>query len=526
MSFGKRERCLMPSLRKAAVHALALAFIVHVLLIIPKGMSYPVASFTHSPSAPASGEIVTFDASASSDSDGTIVSYEWSFGDGSYGNGKIATHAYESEGTYNVTLKVTSDKGFFSSTSHTLEVYLHDVAIINAILPAAEIYQGQVVNIIVIARNEGTAVETFNVTLYPPDGPRQTQQVAELHPNMDAVLAFSWNTTNVIPDVGYVFRVKADVVSWEKDTSDNTYFTDALIVKPQVAQPTNPLLTFVNLIFPYAVSLALIFSLVGGIAWRKHKIGPAPVGFEFFNEMTRGGIPDSYSVMISGDAGSGKSVLCQQLASMHLQQGKPCIYVTYDSFPDEVRESMKNLQLDISTFEKGGTFKFVDCYSGVAGKKSSEKYSVEQPYSLSDLGITMSIALNEVKQKSTRVFLDSTTPLFMRLNPSEVMEFLQDRIAKIKGDDGTFLFTIGKQTVSPAIMSSLEDIVDCIIELVTQRGDGKTSRNFRIKRFRGRGFVDAWVPFKIDSRKGFLFFPSKKRIKSEQSQKKSAVNAS
>jgi len=502
----------MPSLRKTMVDVFALTFIAYVLLFTPKGEGYPIASFTYSPSDPAAGETVTLDASGSYDSNALpIIGYEWSFGDGSNGTGIVVTHAYASVGVYNVTLKVTNKNGVYSFISKNLTVYTHDVAIINVILPAVEVYQGQVVNITVVAKNKGTAVETFNITLYRYEAAIETQQVTALDANMDAVLTFSWNTTSAMPDTGYFFKAKADVVRGEKETKDNSYFTGPIIVRSQVTPPTNPLLTILSLILPYALSLGLIFSLAGGIAWKKFKTAPTLAGFEFFNEMTGGGIPDTYSVMISGDAGSGKSVLCQQLASAHLQQGKPCIYVTYDSFPDEVRESMKNLHWDTSTSEQSGAFKFIDCYSAVAGKKSPEKHSVEQPYSLSDLGIVMTVALNEVKQKSTRVFLDSTTPLFMRLNPSEVIEFLQDRIAKIKGDDGTFIFTIGKQTIPSDIMSGLEDIVDCIIELAAHRVEGKTSRELRIKRLRGRGFPDMWVPFKIESKKGLVFMPPRKR---------------
>lgn len=44
------------------------------------------------------GEVVTFDASGSYDLDGSILSYDWAFGDGTTGVGRIATHAYSSKG--------------------------------------------------------------------------------------------------------------------------------------------------------------------------------------------------------------------------------------------------------------------------------------------------------------------------------------------------------------------------------------------------------------------------------------------
>ena len=46
------------------------------------------------------------DASGSRDPDGSIVSYAWSFGDGAFGNGSRASHAYGAAGSYTVTLTV------------------------------------------------------------------------------------------------------------------------------------------------------------------------------------------------------------------------------------------------------------------------------------------------------------------------------------------------------------------------------------------------------------------------------------
>jgi PKD repeat protein len=72
----------------------------------------PIAEFTISPSQPTVGQNVTFDASASHDPSGTIANYTWDFGDSTYiGHGATATHVYTKEGTYNVTLTVTNDKG-------------------------------------------------------------------------------------------------------------------------------------------------------------------------------------------------------------------------------------------------------------------------------------------------------------------------------------------------------------------------------------------------------------------------------
>ena len=86
------------------------------------GNEAPTASFTSSPSAPAPGDTVTFDAADSTDTDGTIDSYEWTFGDGSSATGQSVTHTYASAGDYTVSLTVTDDAGGTDTASKTVSV--------------------------------------------------------------------------------------------------------------------------------------------------------------------------------------------------------------------------------------------------------------------------------------------------------------------------------------------------------------------------------------------------------------------
>jgi len=80
----------------------------------PSATPHPVANFTWTPSIPKVGESVTFDASASIPNGGTIVKYEWSFGDGEHGVGKIVSHVYTAADTYTVTLNVSDSNGLWN----------------------------------------------------------------------------------------------------------------------------------------------------------------------------------------------------------------------------------------------------------------------------------------------------------------------------------------------------------------------------------------------------------------------------
>jgi archaellum biogenesis ATPase FlaH len=106
---------------------------------------------------------------------------------------------------------------------------------------------------------------------------------------------------------------------------------------------------------------------------------------------------------------------------------------------------------------------------------------------------------------TANVVLDSITTLTTHIEPFKVIEFLQDRGARIKEAGGVFIFTMGKGTIEPNIASRLEEAVDCVVELDEGTNRGKTIRKLRIKKMRARKTSDRWVQFEIDPEKGVVF---------------------
>ena len=96
---------------------------------ITVGNGQPTADFTFNPSAPRSGQQVTFDASSAQAAPGrTIVSFSWSFGDGGSGTGQTVVHTFNlpagstASQTFNVLLTVTDSAGRTSSTTKAITV--------------------------------------------------------------------------------------------------------------------------------------------------------------------------------------------------------------------------------------------------------------------------------------------------------------------------------------------------------------------------------------------------------------------
>jgi PKD repeat protein len=223
----------------------------------------PLASFTYSPAAPSANEFVLFNASLSEPKGGTIVSYRWSFGDGVNGTGEITTHVYESFGYYLVTLTVVDSEGYEDSVWKTVTVYIHDIAIVSVSPWVLEAYTGQVVNVTVVARNEGTATESFNVTLYYDNVPIGTQAVAGLAPSRESTLIFNWNTSAVVSDV--LLKAEASTVRGEIDTVDNIYLDGKIKISSKSVD-------FWASLIPYFIPSLLLIGFItsAGLMW-KHR---------------------------------------------------------------------------------------------------------------------------------------------------------------------------------------------------------------------------------------------------------------
>jgi PKD repeat protein len=90
----------------------------------PPANQPPTAVFTTDADPAYTERPVHFDAGSSTDSDGQIVKYEWDFdSDGTYdATGATATHAYQPDGTYEATLRVTDDDGATATTQRAISV--------------------------------------------------------------------------------------------------------------------------------------------------------------------------------------------------------------------------------------------------------------------------------------------------------------------------------------------------------------------------------------------------------------------
>jgi len=105
----------------------------------------------------------------------------------------------------------------------------HDVAITSVTPSTAQAYSGQTVNITVVAKNDGTFNETFNVNTYYDSTLMGTQTVTDLPQDGETNLTFSWNTTDIAGGY-YSISANASIVSGETRTANNNFIDGTITV--------------------------------------------------------------------------------------------------------------------------------------------------------------------------------------------------------------------------------------------------------------------------------------------------------
>jgi len=193
-------------------------------------IDYPIAGFSYLPSEPLVDQTINFDAAASDPVGGTITSYTWKFGDGQTGTGRTTTHSYLTTGTFTVNLTVTDSEGLTNSTTKTVTVKIHDIAITSLTATPSTVRIDGIVTIQLTAENNGNFTESFTITAYyhdTTDVAIETKSITNLASGYSQLLTILWNTANTPPDT-YTIKAETSAIPGETRTEDNT-LTDVIV---------------------------------------------------------------------------------------------------------------------------------------------------------------------------------------------------------------------------------------------------------------------------------------------------------
>jgi circadian clock protein KaiC len=226
-------------------------------------------------------------------------------------------------------------------------------------------------------------------------------------------------------------------------------------------------------------------------------------GISSLDIIAKGGLPKNRTTLISGTAGSGKTVFAVHFLAAGIELGEPGVFVTFEESASDVRKNMLSFGWDLAEWEEQGKLTFVDA------SPDPEIDTVESGEF--DLGALIARIQNAVnKVKATRVSVDSLGAVFSQFSDQAMVRGELFRIASaLKGMGVTAVLTAERaDDHGPVARFGVEEfIADNVMILRNALEDETRRRTIEILKFRGCDHQKGEYPFTIIPDGGVIVIP-------------------
>lgn len=243
--------------------------------------------------------------------------------------------------------------------------------------------------------------------------------------------------------------------------------------------------------FGGALSVAAVVSLYWGRPSRQMHHHQFETGMPELDAALGGGLVCPVSLVVMGEAGSGKTTVAQNVAITQLRRGSSVIYLCLDNLPENVRSGMRRLGLDPTPYEESGHLVMIDGYSVRAGVKSREKYTTL--LQLSDIGISVTNALQKLRGDQMCIVVESLSLLLDESGHEKGIIFLRNLVAKTRLSGASLIVTYNPVAFPPAISAFVQEAVDGTIELKIDESRQGLIRMIRVPRLANTKPLSQWI---------------------------------
>ncbi|MGZ4857388.1 MAG: ATPase domain-containing protein [Methanobacteriaceae archaeon] len=136
-------------------------------------------------------------------------------------------------------------------------------------------------------------------------------------------------------------------------------------------------------------------------------------GIKGIDQVT-GGFPKGKSILITGDAGSGKTIFGLQFARSSCMQNLKTVYITIEEDANDLRIQAKAFQWDLQSFQDNGLLSFIEL-AGIRAKVTEAEMNVE-------MGVmkgNFSKFLKDLPDDTETVIIDNIGSYTAKLTPYE-----------------------------------------------------------------------------------------------------------
>jgi circadian clock protein KaiC len=229
-----------------------------------------------------------------------------------------------------------------------------------------------------------------------------------------------------------------------------------------------------------------------------------PTGIASFDVIAKGGLPVNRTTLLSGTAGSGKTVFAMQFLAAGIRDaGESGVFVTFEESAADIRRNMRSFGWDLDGWERDGRLLFVDA-SPDPGVEIIESGS----YDLGALLARVEYAVRKVGAR--RVSVDSLGAVFSQFSDQSVVRRELFRISSaLKAMDVTAVLTAERvDDYGPVARFGVEEfIADNVMILRNVLEAENRRRTIEILKFRGTDHQKGEFPLTIISGRGVVVIP-------------------
>ncbi|GAB4495100.1 MAG: circadian clock protein KaiC [Anaerolineales bacterium] len=227
-------------------------------------------------------------------------------------------------------------------------------------------------------------------------------------------------------------------------------------------------------------------------------------GIRGFDEITEGGLPKGRTSLVSGTAGSGKTVLAAQFLAEGIREfGDSGVFVTFEEPPEDIRCNIYSLGWDVRQWEAQGKWAFVD-----AAPRLQDEATVIGHYDLSALLARIEHAVRRVG--ATRLAMDSLGAIFNRFEDTSIVRGELFRIASALKSMGVTALMTAERRAEYGDISRFgveEFVADNVLILRNVLESEKRRRTIEILKYRGTSHHKGEYPFTILPNQGIVVIP-------------------
>jgi circadian clock protein KaiC len=229
-----------------------------------------------------------------------------------------------------------------------------------------------------------------------------------------------------------------------------------------------------------------------------------PTGIETFDMIAEGGLPRNRTTLVTGTAGSGKTVFAMQFLAAGIRDaGENGVFVTFEESPSDIRQNMRSFGWDLATWEEEGRLAMVD-----ASPEPGEEVIETGDFDLGALLARVEGAIRRVGAK--RVSVDSLGAIFSQFSDQSIVRRELFRIASALKNMGVTAVLTAERTEDYGGIARFgveEFIADNVMVLRNVLDDEKRRRTVEILKFRGTNHQKGEFPFTILPEVGMVVIP-------------------